>query len=406
MKKVTFIHAADLHLDSPMIGLKNLPPKIFKSLQESTFEALTKIVRAAIQHEVDFVIFAGDLFDGEDRSIRAQIRFRKEMERLAQSNIAVFVIHGNHDHFGGNWAQVSLPEHVYTFSHEVEVFRFCKGDGTSVHLYGFSYPKRHVFDRMIVGYKKEQGADFHIGILHGNLEGSTEHDKYAPFSISELMDKDFDYWALGHIHKRQTLHENPPIVYPGNTQGRHRKETGEKGCYLVQLTEDEAKIEFIETSSIVWEEQYLDASNAASFQEIYNLCKNCIQSVRKAEKGFILSLSIDNIELADYDLKMIENGDLLDVLQEEEKEEEAFVWVSNVTINKKWLWDREQLAKESDFYKELFNTVMDYDNQKSSMSVLYNHPGAKNLLEPLSEGEKTVLIDDAENLLVHLLNKE
>ncbi|MBY0123086.1 DNA repair exonuclease [Bacillus sp. S/N-304-OC-R1] len=406
MKKVTFIHAADLHLDSPMIGLKNLPPIIFKRLQESTFEALARIVDAAIFHGVDFVIFAGDLFDGEDRSIRAQIRFRNEMERLANSNIAVFVVHGNHDHLGGSWAHISLPGHVYTFLHEVEVFRFCNLDGISVHIYGFSYPRRHVFERMIADYKKEQGADFHIGILHGNLEGSTEHDKYAPFSIRELNEKGFDYWALGHIHKRQTLQENPPIIYPGNTQGRHRKETGEKGCYLVQLNDEGANIKFIEASSIVWEEQSLDASNAASFQEIYELCKNSIQSVRKENKGIILSLSIDNIDLADHDRRIIANGELLEILQEEEKDEEAFVWVSNLKINEKWRWDREQFAKESDFYSELFHTVMDYSVEKGSISALYHHPGAKNLLQSISEEERNVLIEEAENLLVHLLNKE
>ncbi|QED47123.1 metallophosphoesterase family protein [Cytobacillus dafuensis] len=406
MKKVTFIHAADLHLDSPMVGLNHLPKSLFKKLQESTFEALTKIVDSALIHQVDFVIFAGDLFDGEDRSIRAQIRFRKEMERLAEKNISVYVIHGNHDHMEGNWTQISMPDNVHIFSHEVEVMRFSKNEGVSVHLYGFSYPKRHVYNQMINYYSKKQGADFHIGILHGNLEGSSDHDKYAPFSLNDLYEKDFDYWALGHIHKRNILNVKPPVVYPGNIQGRNRKETGSKGCYLIHLSELEADFEFIETSSVIWGEKTIEASSAASFQDIYLLCKNLIEENRKDNKGIILSLFIDNIYLLPQEMKSILNGELLETLQEEEKDEEEFVWVSKISITEKINWNRDQLAKESDFFHELFTNTDQYDMLDGYISALYNHPVAKKYLDPFSAEETIELAKEAETLLVNLLFKQ
>ncbi|MEH7343031.1 DNA repair exonuclease [Bacillus sp. JJ1532] len=406
MKKLTFIHAADLHLDSPMIGLMNLPQKIFSKLQDSTFEALKTVIDNALIHQVDFVIIAGDLFDGENRSIRAQIRFCKEMERLNEKNIPVYVVHGNHDHMEGNWTHLAMPNNVHIFSHEIEGVRFVKNENVSVHLYGFSYPRRHVYDKMINHYKKKQGADFHIGILHGHLEGNNEHDKYAPFSIKDLLDKEFDYWALGHIHKRQTLHTFPPVIYSGNVQGRNRKETGSKGCYLVQLTEEEAELQFIETSAVLWEEVKVDVSKASSFQEIYDICKSLMQEIRVENKGTIVSLDLNDVNLPKQDMSSITNGDLLDALQEDEWEEEAFVWVSSLTINEKADWNREQLANESEFYAELFMTADQYDILDSSISTLFSHPDARRLLHSISDEEKSEIAKEAERLLVNMLYKQ
>lgn len=403
MKKVSFIHAADLHLDSPMVGLKHLPDRIFRKLQESTFEALTKIVDAALIRNVDFVIIAGDIFDGEDRSIRAQIRFRNEMERLAERNIAVFAVHGNHDHMEGNWTHLPMPDNVYIFSYEVEAIKYSKNGGPSVHLYGFSFPKRHVYERMIKHYLKQDGADFHIGILHGQFEGNSDHGKYAPFTLSELLAKGFDYWALGHIHKQHDLHTDPPVVYPGNIQGLHRKETGIKGCYLVDLTDSGCKREMIETSAVVWEEQSIDASDSSSFHDIYLMCRKIIEETRKDNKGTILALSIENVNIQESEFKGLENGELLEILQDEERDEERFVWISDLTISEIKNWSRDSLATESDFYSELFKTASDFEELDRSMDILYDHPTACKYMDTLSSEDKRKLAEEAESFLVNLL---
>ncbi|GLB58794.1 metallophosphoesterase family protein [Cytobacillus sp. NCCP-133] len=405
MKKVTFIHAADLHLDSPMAGLKHLPSAIFKVLQESTFTAFTTIVDAAIFHAVDFVILAGDLFDGEDRSIRAQTRFRKEMQRLAEKGIPVFAVHGNHDHMEGQWVHMPMPQNVHVFSHEVEVFKHTAENGTSVHLYGFSYPKRHVVERMIDQYTRKNGADLHIGILHGQFEGNSDHDQYAPFRLKDLLGKDFDYWALGHIHKRESLNQQPPIIYPGNIQGRNRKETGAKGCYLVELGSSSAKLEFMEASAVLWNEEQIDASNAKSYHDLYVLCKRMLEDKRQNRKGTILNLVLNNVSLPDHEMKGIITGELLESLQEDETEEEPFVWISNLTVNENRMWDKEKLAHESDFFSELFKTADQFAEDSGCTLALYAHPLARRYLGNLSEGEKHKIAGEAEELLVNLLYK-
>lgn len=404
MKEITFIHAADLHLDSPMTGLSHLPKDIFERLKDSSFAALKKIVDAAIQYHVDFIILAGDLFDEQDRSIRAQTRLRKEMERLSAHGIQVYAVHGNHDHLNGTWVRLDMPKNVHIFGEQVEVKAFTKSNAVT-HLYGFSYDKRHVMENRIPEYNKKDGADFHIGILHGHHEGTSNHRAYAPFRLKELIEKNFDYWALGHIHKSAILHENPYVIYPGNIQGRNKKETGKKGCYLVTMNQLETKLEFIDTASIQWEQLVLNGQEVNQFQELYVLFQRAIEEKRLPGKGILLSIVLQNIQLDEKELTSVRNGDLLQALQEDEREEDSFVWPIKIEVEQSFTWDRSQLEQESEFYAELFRASDDMENITGSISQLFEHPVAGKLLPPLSEKEKQELKNGALHTLVSLLHK-
>lgn len=404
MKRISFIHAADLHLDSPMIGLKSLPADIYTRVKESTFTALKKITIAAIQHQVDFVILAGDLFDGEDRSLRAQSRFRTEMLKLAEKNIPVYIVHGNHDHLNGSWVNLDLPENVHSFDHQVETMVLKTKHESIIHLYGFSYPQRHVYERKIDEYQKMPGADFHIGILHGNESSGQEHDNYAPFTVKELIEKGFDYWALGHIHKRRILSESPPIVYPGNIQGRNKKEIGAKGFYHVELTDSGVMLNFIDSSDIVWEETEIDVSEAGSFFEIFQLCQSAMNSYRKVQTGTLLTLILKNMQLTDTRERRSLDSELLDLLIDDEKEEDAFVWPVEIIITEGQQIDKEILRTDGEFFSELFKTVDEYGNLTNALSSLYEHHLGRKYINQLTETEKQELIQSAEMLLLKLLN--
>ena len=403
MKQISFIHAADLHLDSPMVGLKHLPADILSRVRKSTFTALEKLTAAAIDRNVDFVILAGDLYDGEDRSLRAQSRFRNEMQKLLQKDIPVYVIHGNHDHLNGSWVHLEMPSNVHFFGSDVEVKELHTKRGEKVHLYGFSYLQRHILDKRIDDYQKIEPADFHIGILHGNEGGGTDHDNYAPFSIKDLYGKQFDYWALGHIHKRTILSENPPIIYPGNLQGRNKKEIGVKGCYHVSLNDLEANTEFIETSDVVWEEVSVDAAAADNFQEILQLCQVTIERLRKASLGTLLTLNLKNVQLVDIHEKRILDSELLELLLDYEKDEESFVWIVDLIVQNNLQLDRKHLINEADFYGELFATIDDYQNLETAIGPLYEHQMARKYLKGLTASEQNELLEKAEKLLIGLL---
>ncbi|MDM5328383.1 DNA repair exonuclease [Neobacillus sp. CF12] len=403
MKQISFIHAADLHLDSPMVGLKHLPANILSRVRESTFAALERLIAAAIEKNVDFVILAGDLYDGEDRSLRAQSRFRNEMQKLLQKDIPVYVIHGNHDHLNGSWVHLDMPSNVHIFGSEVEMKAFHTKRGEKIHLYGFSYLQRHILDKRIDEYRKQEPADFHIGILHGNEGGGTDHDNYAPFSIKDLYEKQFDYWALGHIHKRTILSDHPPIIYPGNLQGRNKKETGLKGCYYVTLSEFETTKTFIETSDVVWEEVSVDASTAHSFQEILRLCQLTIERLRKPGIGTLLTLNLINIQLDDIQDKRTLDTQLLELLMDDENDEESFVWIVGLTVHDSQPLERNHLVNEADFYTELFAAIDNYQNLDRAIAPLYEHQMGRKYLSGLTESEQKELLESAEKLLIGLL---
>ncbi|SFA80061.1 MULTISPECIES: DNA repair exonuclease [unclassified Bacillus (in: firmicutes)] len=403
MKQIKFIHAADLHLDSPMQGLKHLPKEIITRLRESTFTAFKKITEAALQHSVDFVVLAGDLYDGEDRSIKAQARFKKEMEKLAAAQIPVYIIHGNHDHLNGTWIKLDMPESVHIFNENVEVSKLKTKSDAVVHLYGFSYEQRHVIERKIDSYMKKDWADFHIGILHGQDGADSNHAAYAPFQVQDLLEKKFDYWALGHIHKRAILCESPPIVYPGNIQGRHKKELGEKGCYLVTLTEREAELDFIATADVVWKEIQLDITSAKHFQDVYSLCRQTIENNRENGKGTLLSMSLENQETETF-LTPSLVSELLEVLQDEEKEMNAFVWLIDLNVMNTNVMSLPNTIYESEFLGELFAEAESIENIEQAISVLYDHHHlGRKYLSPLEEKEEQELIMKAQTLLANLL---
>ncbi|OXT15187.1 DNA repair exonuclease [Bacillus sp. OG2] len=404
MKEITFIHAADLHLDSPMLGLSSLQDDLFDKIKESTFAALKNIVDAALGRKVDFVILAGDLFDGEDRSIKAQARLRKEMNRLAEKNIPVYAVHGNHDHFEGTWSHISLPDNVHIFPHQPSEESYTAPNGTTVSLHGFSYPRRHVSERMISQYPVRGMSDFHIGILHGSLEGETGHGRYAPFILKELLDKEYDYWALGHIHKRMVLNAEPPVIYPGNTQGRSRKESGAKGCYHVTLNEAGADFEFLQCHSFRWEQRTVDISGLSAFDEVYSRCLQAVEEERK-NGGVILELFLEGASLSPQDMNAVAGGELLSLLQEEEVGNMPFVWVSAVIAEEQQSWDRNQLREKADFFSGLFAAADGFEDFEESLGSLYSHPLARRYAESMEEGEKAVLLKEAEEMLLGLLYK-
>ncbi len=409
MKTVKFIHCADLHLDSPMSGLKYLPEAIFQRLQNSTFKAFTNIIDLAIRTEVDFVVISGDLFDGADRSLRAQAKFRNEMDRLQRYGIQAYIIHGNHDHLGGSWTKMTWPDNVHVFAANIEVKKFTKQDGTSAHIYGFSYPERHVTERWIEKYEKVSGADFHIGLLHGHSEGVSEHGVYAPFHLTELLQKQFDYWALGHIHKREVLHAEPPVIYAGNPQGRNRKESGAKGCYLVTLTERGAEYQFNETNDVQWLVQTIDGSEITNQGSLFDLCQNAVQANRIEGKGIVLTLEIVNlnqIEAGEMNSGLVD--ELLATLQEQEQEQatDEFVWTREIKISSSKSYDREQLTVQGGFFSELFTTIDDFESFEEALSPLYRHPTARKHLSELAQAEKNSLLEEAERELLQLLSQE
>lgn len=236
-----FLHAADLHLDTQPSGLHGYPEEVATLLRDASLGAFDNLVREALRQEVAFCVFAGDIYDGADRGTRAELAFRRGLTQLAEAGIRSFIAHGNHDPTEGGWSTVSTwPESVKVFgASEPETVTF-EVDGTTVAVQGVSYAERETTDNLATRFEHHDGVDVQIGVLHTNAGSNPDHDPYAPCALDDLRAVGLDYWALGHIHKRQTLAgPSPWVVYPGNTQGRHAKpsEQGAKGAVVVAVAE-------------------------------------------------------------------------------------------------------------------------------------------------------------------------
>src|SRR5690606_6852018 len=167
---VTFIHAADLHLGRVFAGLRHLPETIYEKVLKSGFQALENVISAAIDYNVDFVLFAGDIFDSNSVSLRTYIRFREQMETLKKHGIHVFICHGNHDPLEQKAQLVKWPDNVTVFPDETVAYKsFTTKSGELVHIYGFSYTKKQVLENKSREFQKSGDAHFHIAMLHGNV---------------------------------------------------------------------------------------------------------------------------------------------------------------------------------------------------------------------------------------------
>ncbi len=277
-----FVHCADIHLDSPMRGLAAYDGAPVAEIRAATRRALENLVDLCGEERVDFLIVAGDLFDGDWRDFNTGLFFVKQMARLRAQGIPVFVALGNHDAEGQLDRRLPLPDNVRVFRSKRPETHGLEPLGVSLH--GQSFATREVSDNLALGYPPPVPGHFNVGVLHTALGGRPGHEPYAPCALEQLVARGYDYWALGHVHRREIVHEHPHVVFPGNLQGRHVKETGEKGCALVTV-EDRRVVELEHrTIDVVrWEQLEVDASGTEDRDEALARARAALDaSVRRA----------------------------------------------------------------------------------------------------------------------------
>lgn len=291
----TFIHAADIHLDSPLTGLERYEGAPVEEIRGATRCALENLVALAIDRKVDFVLIAGDLYDGDWRDHNTGLFFVAQMTRLRQVEIPVIIIRGNHDAASQVTMKLRMPENVTVLSHkrpesiENETLRKL---GVAIH--GQSFAKKAVTDRLACEYPDREAGMFNIGLLHTSLTGAEGHEPYAPCSLDDLRGKGYDYWALGHVHNRGIQHEDPHIVFSGNIQGRHIRECGEKGCYMVTV-EDEKIItcEFQPLDVFRWERCEVSADGAEHGDEVLDRFATALAELTRKHNGIPLAVRVE-----------------------------------------------------------------------------------------------------------------
>ena len=403
MNSFRFIHCSDLHIDSPFKGLSSIEPKLAEILRKSTYQAFQNIVDLAIKEEVEAVLIAGDIYDGSDKSLEAQLKFRSGLQKLSDSGIDTFIVNGNHDPLDGWSASLNWPERVHLYSgNHTECFPITKNGEVKAHIYGISYPTRDVRENLALKFiRSNQG--FAIGLLHCNVGHQAGHDNYAPCTIEDLVASKMDYWALGHIHRFQVLRESEPaIVYSGNSQARHMRETGEKGCCLVTLNPSAPPvIKFIATDVVRFVQDEVDLSGTISLEEVIHVarakCENFADQIKEREIYFNLLLTGRTQVHAELNRKTV-----LEDLQEEIgayfKGRTPSIWV-NLKLNTLGVYDIDSLRQGKDFVADLIN-LFEIEEKAESFSELEefikpmfeNWQGKKYLKSLTNQEMKDVLI--------------
>ena len=229
-----FIHAADLHLDSPLKGLQRYEGAPAEMLRTATRRALENLVQLALDQSVQFVVIAGDIYDGNWHDFQTGLFFVRQMGRLQEAGVPVYMIAGNHDAANKMTKNLRLPDNVQLLPHDKPAVRELEAWGVAIH--GQSFATQAIKENLARAYLPARKGCFNIGLLHTCAGGYEGHECYAPCCLDDLRSKGYDYWALGHVHQRQALAEADPVVmFAGNMQGRHIREAGPKGCLVVDV---------------------------------------------------------------------------------------------------------------------------------------------------------------------------
>jgi DNA repair protein SbcD/Mre11 len=262
-----FLHAADIHLDSPLRGLTGQEGSAAERIRTATREAFELLVGRAIAEQVAFVVIAGDLYDGDWRDYRTGLFFSAQMGRLNEAGIPVFLLHGNHDAQSQITRRLELPGNVRVFGARAPGTFLL--DHIGVALHGQSFAQREIRDNLVPDYPEPVAGAFNVGVLHTGLGGMGGHENYAPCALADLVAKGYAYWALGHVHQFQVLHRQPHVVFPGNLQGRHIRETGPKGAALVSVEEGAvSEVAMVSSDVVRWSLVPVAVDSAASVAEV------------------------------------------------------------------------------------------------------------------------------------------
>ncbi len=306
-----FIHSADLHLDSPFRihegpedGLRNL-------LMDASLRAFSELCDFAIEKKVDFIVLAGDVYDGIERGARAQLALRRQFLRLHANRIAVYMAFGNHDPVdSGSDLAITWPDNLIQFPTDPETFPLERDGVQFGEITGVSFGTREERRNLAHLFPDSRSDLFSIAVLHANVGGSQEHGNYAPAGLTDLLGKGYDYWALGHIHKRSVLSESPLVIYPGNIQGLHMKpsERGLKGAELVEVSDDRITHSFLPLAQVVFDLVTVDISGYQTLNAVVDGCVEALRQKRHEIGERPLIARVDLIGILDNALDGLSNN--------------------------------------------------------------------------------------------------
>ncbi|MHB1628510.1 MAG: metallophosphoesterase family protein [Bacilli bacterium] len=416
MNAFRFLHTADLHLGTPFSGLaKQLPPEWLRRVQTASYKVFDRIVDIALEERVDFVTVAGDLFDSTRVPMAVQFELARGFERLRDADIRVFVSHGNHDPLG-RLRPLAWPDNVTVFAatppvptpdYRVPSMVFTIRR-TRVQVSGFSYGQPEIYQSLAEYFERDATADFALGLYHGAVGQAGDHANYCATRLEDLLRRNFDFWGLGHIHKPSVLRaHSPAVVYPGNPQGRHVKEEGERGCLIVSV-DGAGRVEMKTrvTGTVVWRMLEVDISG---IDDLGLAVHAVLRSVREAAAGtgaaYVARVIVTGVTALHRDLGA--QDEFESTLEQELMNASLPVLLEGVEIKTRPPVDIDVLAQSSEFIGEFLRSVRscreDAQAARRFLKPLLGevfHDGYDLSFDRLSDAEIDELLEAAQSLVL------
>lgn len=396
-----FIHTSDIHLDSPLRGLEYYEGAPVDSIRGATRQAFKNLVELAISEEVDFVLIAGDLYDGDWKDYNTGLFFASEMSKLREAGIRVFIVSGNHDAASQISRQLRMPDNVKVFpTKKPETITI---DDFDIAIHGQSFANQAITEDLSTAYPDAISGHFNIGLLHTSATGREGHEPYAPCTVEGLLSKGYDYWALGHVHKREVLYKEPWIIFSGCIQGRHIREIGEKGCTLIAVDDGHIiQVEHKEIDVLRWSIRSVDVSEADSGGDVVDLVSTVVTEEAGKSSGRPIALRLIITGNSKAHAELIANPEqcINDIREIATDISNGDIWIEKVNIKTAAQIDLEEMRNRDDAIGELLRSIHNLSIDQEALSDMMEEFAElkRKLPVELKQGEDPINLDDPEKL--------
>ncbi|HTN99258.1 MAG TPA: DNA repair exonuclease [Microthrixaceae bacterium] len=413
-----FIHAADLHIDSPMRGLSRYEGAPENELRHASREAFRNLVATALDEQVDLVILAGDVFDGDWPDFNTGLFFMQQLHNLSSNGIKVVVLAGNHDAESKLTKQLSYPEGTFKLGHKSAESILPELLGLEVAVHGQSYANRDVSENLAANYPAPIPGVLNIGVLHTALTGRPDHASYAPCSIDDLRSKGYDYWALGHIHQREVVSQNPWIVFPGNLQGRSIRETGPKGFTLVTTSDGQIlDVAHRDADTARWFNCEVDVTSANSEQDLLDLIRQRLVEILVEADGRLAAVRVVVTGQSDLHHDLMRHRETLVNEVRLLAHPLGEVWIEKVKFTTKGTVDRAEILGRHEALGDLFESIDTLRSNPDLLSERFRETFARlrtklprealdDVIDPTDQTVLGLALDAAESHILEVIGAE